>query len=144
MPLSVEIVTAERTVYSEEGVDEVIAPGSDGEFAVLPEHAAFVTTLVPGEMRIVKGGQEEDMAITGGFFEIRDDRIVVLADAAERVEEIDVARAEAARKRAEEQLRERRELIDVARAEAALRRALIRLKVTERRRRAGRPGPPQA
>src|SRR3990172_11307858 len=105
MPLTVEIVTAERVVYSQEGVDEVVAPGTEGEFAVLPQHAAFITTLMPGELRIIKGSEEEAMAITGGFFEVYNDRIVVLADAAERVEEIDVARAEAARRRAEETLR---------------------------------------
>ena len=94
MPLTVEIVTAERVVYSAEEVDEVVAPGTEGEFAVLPEHAAFITTLVPGELRIIRGGGEEALAITGGFFEVRNDRIVVLADAAERVEEIDVAPAD--------------------------------------------------
>jgi F-type H+-transporting ATPase subunit epsilon len=79
MPLTVEIVTAEKVVYSQEGVDEVVAPGVDGEFAVLPEHAAFITTLAPGEMRILKGGDEEAMAITGGFFEVRNDRVVILS-----------------------------------------------------------------
>ena len=143
MPLTVEIVTAERVVYSQEGVDEVVAPGTEGEFAVLPEHAAFITTLVPGELRIIRGGEEEAMAITGGFFEVRNDRIVVLADAAERVEEIDIARAEAARRRAEEALLEQRELADLVQAEAAFRRALARLKVAERRGRRARPGPPR-
>ena len=141
MPLTVEIVTAERVVYSQEGVDEVVAPGADGEFAVLPQHAAFITTLAPGELRIIKGGEEEAMAITGGFFEVYNDRIVVLADAAERIEEIDVARAEAARRQAEETLQERRELVDLVAAEASLRRAMARLKVAERRR--GRGGPPR-
>ena len=100
MPLNVEIVTAEQVVYSEEGVERLIAPGADGELTVLPQHAAFITTLSPGELRIVKGGEEEAMAITGGFLEVRNDRIVVLADAAERVEEIDIARAEEARRKA--------------------------------------------
>jgi F-type H+-transporting ATPase subunit epsilon len=143
MPLTVEIVTAEKVVYSQEGVDEVIAPGSDGEFAVLPEHAAFITTLAPGEMRIIKGGDEEAMAITGGFFEVRNDRVVILADAAERVEEIDIARAEAARKKAEEALLEREELVDLVQVEASLRRALARLRVAEKRGRRGRPTPPR-
>lgn len=143
MPLTIEIVTAERVVYSQEGVDEVVAPGTDGEFAVLPEHAAFITTLVPGEMRIIKGDEEEVMAITGGFFEVRNDRIVILADAAERADEIDVARAEAARLQAEEALRERREVADLVQTEASLRRAMARLKVAERRGRRARPGPPR-
>ncbi len=143
MPLSVEIVTAESIVYSQEGVDEVVAPGTEGQFAVLPEHAAFITTLVPGEMRIIRGGEEEIMAITGGFLEVRADRIVVLADAAERADEIDVARAEAARRRAEEALQEKRELVDLAQTEASLARAVARLRVAERRGRRGRPGPPR-
>ena len=143
MPLHVEIVTAERIVYSAEGVDEVVAPGVEGEFAVLPRHAPFLTTLVPGEMRIIRGSDEEVMAVTGGFFEIRNDRVVILADAAERVEEIDVARAEEARQRAQEALRERKELADLVGVEASLRRALARLRVAERRGRRGRPGPPR-
>ena len=143
MPLSVEIVTAERVVYSETGVDEVVAPGSDGEFAVLPQHAAFITSLAPGELRIIRGSEEEAMAVTGGFFEIRNDRVVVLADAAERVEEIDVARAEEARRRAEEALRDREELADLAATQASLMRALVRLRVAEKRGRRGRPGPPR-
>jgi F-type H+-transporting ATPase subunit epsilon len=143
MPLTVEIVTAEKVVYSQEGVDEVVAPGVDGEFAVLPEHGAFITTLAPGEMRILKGGDEEAMAITGGFFEVRNDRVVILADAAERVEEIDVARAEAARQKAEQALLEREERADLVAVEASLRRALARLRVAEKRGRRGRPTPPR-
>lgn len=143
MPLNVEIVTAERVVYSEEGVDEVVAPGTEGEFAVLPQHAAFITTLVPGELRIIKGGDETPMFIAGGFFEVRDDRILVLADAAERVEEIDLARAEEARRRAEETLLERAEVADLVQTEAALRRSLMRLRVAERRGRRGRAAPPR-
>ena len=143
MPLTVEIVTAEKIVYSQEGVEEVVAPGAEGQFAVLPEHAAFITTLVPGEMRIIRGGEEEVMAITGGFLEVRNDRIVILADAAERVDDIDVARAEAARQKAEEALRERRELVDLAQTEASLARAVARLRIAERRGRRGRPGPPR-
>ena len=143
MPLSVDIVTAERVVYSQEGVDEVVAPGSEGQFAVLPEHAAFITTLVPGELRIIRGAEEDLMVITGGFLEVRNDRIVVLADAAEREDEIDVARAEAARRKAEEALKERRDVADLAQVEASLARAAARLKVAERRGRRGRPGPPR-
>ncbi|HKZ51551.1 MAG TPA: F0F1 ATP synthase subunit epsilon [Dehalococcoidia bacterium] len=138
--LTVDIVTAERVTFSEEGVEKVIAPGTVGEFTVLPEHAAFITTLVPGEMRIVRGGEETSIALTGGFLEVRNDRVVVLADAAERAEEIDAARAEAARRRATERLAERGTSEDMARSQAALQRALLRLRVAERRRR--RPGGP--
>ncbi len=143
MPLHVEIVTAERIVYSAEGIDEVVAPGAEGEFAVLPQHAAFITTLASGELHIKHGGDSDIMAITGGFFEVRNDRVVVLADAAERAEEIDIARAEEARRRAEEALRERRELADLVQVEASLRRALVRLRVADRRGRRGAPGPPR-
>ena len=142
MPLNVEIVTAERVVYSEEGVEEVVAPGADGEFAVLPQHAAFITTLAPGVMRILKAGEEDEMVITGGFLEVRNDRVVVLADAAERADEIDVGRAEDARKKAEEALHEQHDIADVVQSQAALRRAAARVKVAARRGRRGRTGPP--
>lgn len=139
MPLTVEIVTAEQIIYSQDGVDEVVAPGTEGEFAVLPQHAAFITTLAPGELRILIGDEEEAMAITSGFLEVYNDRIVVLADAAERVEEIDVDRAEEARRQAEESLRKGGEPVDLAQAEASLRRAQMRIKVSARRGRRGRP-----
>ena len=144
MPLTVDIVTAERLVLSEEGVDEVVAPGIAGELTVLPMHAPLLTMIKPGVMRIKRGNDETDMAITGGFLEVRDDRVTILADAAERAEEIDVARAEEARRRAEHQLERREADVDLARVSAELQKALIRLKVAERRRRrtGTRPGPP--
>ncbi len=144
MPLRVDIVTAERLVYSEEGVDGIIVPGVEGELGVLPRHAPLLTMIQPGVLRIVKGGDEVEMAITGGFIEVRGNRVTVLADAAERAEEIDVVRAEEARRRAQRLLVERTAEMDLSRAEAALARALIRLKVAERRRRRPgvRPGPP--
>ncbi len=144
MPLTVDIVTAERLVLSEEGVDEVVAPGIEGELTVLPMHAPLLTMIKPGVMRIKRGNDETDMAITGGFLEVRDDRVTILADAAERAEEIDVARAEEARRRAEQQLERREADVDLARVSAELQKALIRLKVAERRRRrtGTRPGPP--
>jgi len=144
MPLTVDIVTAERLVLSEENVDEVVAPGIEGELTVLPMHAPLLTMIKPGIMRIVKANDETEMAITGGFLEVRDDRVTILADAAERAEEIDVARAEEARRRAERQLEQRETDVDLARVAAELQRALLRLKVAERRRRRSgvRPGPP--
>src|SRR5437667_331536 len=84
MPLTVDIVTAERLVLSEEGVDEVVAPGIEGELTVLPMHAPLLTMIKPGVMRIKRGNDETDMAITGGFLEVRDDRVTILADAAHR------------------------------------------------------------
>jgi F-type H+-transporting ATPase subunit epsilon len=143
MPLSVHIVTAEREVFAEEGVEEVIAPGSEGELTVLPQHAPLLTMIKPGIMRIVKGGQEVDMAITGGFLEVRDDRVTILADATERAEEIDEARALEARHRAERSLEERVSLAHMIEAQAALQRALLRIKAVERRRRRREGGRPQ-
>jgi len=145
MPLKVDIVTAERLVFSEEGVDEVVAPGAEGELTVLPMHAPLMTMIKPGIMRLVKGGEDIDLAITGGFLEVRDDRVTILADAAERAEEIDVVRAEEARRAAERALAEKRSEVELADAAAHLQRALIRLKAVERRRRKTpgvRPGPP--
>jgi len=144
MPLKVDIVTAERSVLAEEGVDEVIVPGIEGELTVLPMHAPLLTMIKPGVMRIKKGNDETDMAITGGFLEVRENRVTILADAAERADEIDVAAAEEARRRAEQQLEQRDTAVDLARVAAELQRALLRLKVAERRRRrtGARPGPP--
>jgi F-type H+-transporting ATPase subunit epsilon len=141
MPLKVEIVTAERLVYSEEGVDRLIVPGVEGELGVLTLHAPLLTMIQPGVMRIVKEGDEVDMAITGGFIEVRDNRVTILADSAERAEEIDEARAEEARRRAQRLLEEREAEVDLARAEASLGRALARIKTAERRRRRRGGGP---
>jgi F-type H+-transporting ATPase subunit epsilon len=135
MPLSVEIVTVERTVLKEEGIDEVIAPGVEGELAVLPQHAAFMTMLQPGELVLKRGSEEIPFAVTGGFFEVLNNKVIVLADAAERADEIDVTRAEQARERARLALDRRETTEDLAVAAAALQRALIRLRVAEQRRR---------
>lgn len=133
-PIRLDIVTAERVVYSEE-VDAVIAPGIEGQLGILPHHAPLMTTLQMGELRVKKGGDEFSLAVSGGFLEVRPDRVIVLADAAERAEEIDIARAEEAKRRAQERLSQHTPEVDMARAEAALRRSLIRLKVGEKRRR---------
>jgi F-type H+-transporting ATPase subunit epsilon len=135
MPLTVEIVTVERKVLEESGIDEVIAPGVDGQLAVLPQHAAFMTMLAPGELILKKGVEEIPFAVTGGFFEVLKDKVIVLADAAERADEIDVVRAEAARERARLAIERRESTEDLAMAAAALQRALIRLRIAENRRR---------
>jgi F-type H+-transporting ATPase subunit epsilon len=135
MPLTVEIVTVERVLLTEEGVDEVIAPGVEGQLAVLPQHAAFMTMLAPGELVLKKGGNEIPFAVTGGFFEVLRNKVVVLADAAERADDIDVVRAEQARERARLAIERRESTEDLAMAQAALQRALIRLRVVENRRR---------
>ena len=138
MPIHLEIVTAERTVMSDD-VDQINAPGAAGRMGVLPRHEPLLTSLVPGELTIIKDGERTPFAISGGFMEVLPDRVTILADTAERADEIDEARADAARKRAEELLRERRSEQEMALAEAQLRRAMVRLRVA-RLRRGGRGG----
>ena len=145
MPLSVHVVTAEREVYTEEGVDAVIAPGIQGELTVLPQHAPLLTMIKPGVLRLIKGSDETDVAITGGFLEVKDDRVTILADAAERAEEIDTVRAEEARRRAERTLEGRGDTEELVAAAASLQRSLLRLRAVEKRRRRtprGPSGPP--
>lgn len=133
--IRLDIVTAERAVYSED-VDAVIAPGIEGQLGILPRHTPLMTTLQAGELRIKKGGEEVSLAISGGFLEVRPDRVLVLADAAERAEEIDIARAEEAKRRAEERLVEGHAPgLDEALYEASLHRAMTRLKVADKVRR---------
>lgn len=132
--LQFEIVTAERIVHSDE-VDLLVVPGIDGEMAILPSHAPLMTMLQPGELIIRKSGEDSSIFVSGGFFELMNDKVTILADSAERAEEIDQTRAEEAKKRAEEKMELRAQSdIDAARAEAALRRSLMRLQVLEKRR----------
>jgi F-type H+-transporting ATPase subunit epsilon len=134
-----EIVTAERVVFSDD-VDVIVAPGVEGQLGILPHHAPLMTMLLPGELQVRRGTEDFFLAISGGFLEVRPDRVIILADAAERVEEIDVARAEAAKQRAEERLKTHPPDLDMARTEAALHRSLARLRVVERRKkRSGAP-----
>jgi F-type H+-transporting ATPase subunit epsilon len=132
-----EVVTAERTVF-EDHVDMVIAPGIQGQLGILPHHAPLMTSLTFGELILHREGQEDEfIAIGGGFMEVGPEHVTILADSAERAGEIDEARAEEARARAEELMaQKRREDVDFARAEAALRRSMLRLKVAKRKRRA--------
>jgi len=131
--IKLDIVTAERSVYSDE-VDIVIAPGIDGELGILPRHTPLMTMLQPGELIAHKGNEEYSLAISGGFLEVRPDRVIVLADSAERAEEIDIARAEEAKKRAEKLMSEKYAPgVDAGSVEAALRRSMVRIKVAERR-----------
>ncbi len=139
MPTHLRIISMERVVY-ENDVDMVVAPGIEGELGILPGHMPLMTLLQPGELRIRKGGAEESIVVTGGFLQANQKRITVLADAAERAEEIDEARAQEARRRAQERIAQHVSDVDLARAEASLRRSLARLRVAERRRgRANRP-----
>jgi F-type H+-transporting ATPase subunit epsilon len=125
--ITLEIATPIRLVVAET-VDEIVIPGSQGYFGVLPGHAAFLTTLGVGELMYRIGRDEHYLAVAGGFAEVRNDKVIVLADTAERPEEIDRTRAERARERAERRLAGRvEEEVDYQRALAALARALARL-----------------
>ena len=134
-----EIVTPEKMIFSGE-VSSLLAWGVEGQLGILPHHAPLMTMLQPGDLVIKKDGEEDALTLSGGFLEVRPDKVVVLADACERAEEIDVARAEEAKKRAQEAMKTARTTVDAAAAEAALRRSLVRIKAVERRRR--KPGGP--
>ena len=133
MPLALEIVTPSRILVQEQ-VDELNIPGELGYLGILPGHTALLTNLGRGELMYRQGEQRHYLAIFGGYLEVRDDYVTVLADIAERAEEIDRSRAEAARARAEQRLRDFQDRdIDFERAQAALMRAMIRLQVAAHR-----------
>lgn len=134
--ISLELVTPERVVFSDDSVDMVIAPGADGQLGILPNHAPLLAALGIGELLIRKGAEEESFAVHGGFVEVLANKVIVMAPVAERAIEIDVARAEEARERAERREREKPEGLDMARLQAALIRSRVRLKVARRK---GRP-----
>jgi F-type H+-transporting ATPase subunit epsilon len=137
--LRIEIVTGERVILEEDDVDMVLVPGAAGMLGILPQHAPLVTTLSLGELRIKKGSTEQSILVFGGFMEVSNDRVLVLADTAERLEELDLARAEDARKRAEVSIAGRQSTMDLEQAQASLRRANLRLRVGQKR--GGRGGP---
>ncbi len=138
--IQLQVVTPERVVL-EEDADIVIARGAEGDLGILHGHQPLVTPLDAGELMYRADGQEYHLAVAGGFLEVRPDRVVVLADLAERSEEIDRAAAEEARVRAEAALQEHRGTALEAEAAASLQRALLRLRVSEHRRQRERPGP---
>ncbi|HLZ22700.1 MAG TPA: F0F1 ATP synthase subunit epsilon [Ktedonobacterales bacterium] len=136
--LHVTIVTAQQTVFDGEA-DMVIAPGSEGQLGILPRHAPLLTTLKLGELRIREHGTDEGIFVAGGFLEVNDNVVTILADDAERAEEIDEAHAEEARRRAQATLQQANLTADVeASAAAELERAIGRLKVADLQRRRGR------
>ena len=136
MPLTLEIVTAERIVFTDDNVDMVVAPSADGEVGILPHHAPLLNMLQIGELRVKKGGDEQSIVIAGGFMEVLNDKVTILADVAERSEEIDTATAEQARDRARDALANRDVAdADLAAAQAAMRLASLRLRIGGRTRR---------
>jgi F-type H+-transporting ATPase subunit epsilon len=146
MPLRVQVVTAEREVFAEDAVDMVVAPGAEGVVGILPRHAPLLTTLQPGVVRIKRGGSEEALSVGGGFLQVARDQVLILADTAERADEVDEARAEEARRRARETLTEAVTSGQRLKAEAArvaLRREEARIQAARRQRGPGphRPAP---
>ncbi|MDH5243098.1 MAG: F0F1 ATP synthase subunit epsilon [Chloroflexota bacterium] len=137
MTVQLEIVTPERLAYSDV-VDSVVLPGSEGEIGVLPHHAPLVSTLGIGELRIRKEGVEESFAIVGGFLQVRPDKVVVMAETADMASEIDLEKAQEARREAERALETGfHEGADLSAARASLQQALLRIRVAERRYREG-------
>ena len=130
--IRLELVTPERLVLSED-VDEVIIPGYEGEFGVLPEHTLFLSVVKVGVLRYRKGTEWHKVALGGGFAEVTGERVVVLADTAERAEEIDLERARRARERAEESLKQNLSIEDETyeKASAAMQRAITRISAKE-------------
>jgi len=128
-----EVVTPDKVLVSQE-VDSVVAPGSLGEFGVLPGHISFLSGIVPGEIRFTDGANQESMVVTTGFAEVSNDKVSILVDAAEKASEIDLERARKAMERAKERLVKSRgvEDVDFLRAEAALKRAIVRVKIAEK------------
>ena len=137
MPLQLEIVTPERLAFSDT-VDSVVVPGIEGELGILPHHAPLLSTLGLGELRIRRSGAEESFAIVGGFVQVRPDKVVVMAETADLAAEIDVEKAQEARREAERALEGGfQEGADLSAARAALQQALLRIRVAERRHREG-------
>ena len=126
------IVTAEREVFSQE-VDALVAPGIDGQLGILPNHAPLMTQIKPGEMTIRSGNEENVLAVTGGFLEVLNNRVTILADTAEMDVGIDLERAELALERAQERVETRAADVDLTRALAAFQRAQIRVGLARRR-----------
>ena len=137
MPIQLEIVTPERLVF-EDQVDSVNVPGIEGELGILPHHAPLLSMHGFGELRIREGGSEESFAIVGGFVQVRPDKVVVMAETADLAGEIDLEKAQEARREAERALESGySEGADLSAARAALQQALLRIRVAERRHREG-------
>lgn len=134
--MRLEIITAEQVVFAGD-VDSVQVPGISGELGILPHHAPLMTMIQPGELAINKDGDVAYLAISGGFLEVMANKVHVLADAAERSDDIDEERAQAAVQRAQERISSQSSDLDLERALGQLRRAQIRLGVSRRRRTRG-------
>lgn len=134
MTLHLEIITPEKIVYKDE-VDEVLVPTLKGQIGILPNHIPLLTKLVTGELRIKKGKKEELLAVSGGFLEVANNKITILADYAIHSDEIDTQKAQEAKKRAEKLLEEKTSQEDFAQIQAELQKSILELKVVERKKR---------
>jgi len=132
--IGLKIVTPERVTYEGDGVNQITLPVSDGEVTILPNHRSYIASLKPGEIVLKKDNEGTSLAVTGGFIEFNDNKLVILADEAERAEDIDLKEAEEAKKRAEELKNKAIGTDDVeyARVAAALENELARIKVAKR------------
>lgn len=128
--LLLEVVTPDKTVLKED-VEMAICPGSEGEFGVLPNHASLLSSLRMGPLRYRKGDRDDVLFISGGFLDMHANVCSVLAESAEKADDIDKARAQAAKERAERRLAEKKEDLDEARATLALQRAILRLQLSK-------------
>jgi F-type H+-transporting ATPase subunit epsilon len=130
--IHLEILTIEQKLFDGE-VDMVVAPGIEGVFGVLPNHAPLMTALNYGELQVKQAGQpDEFFAVGGGFIDVRPDHVVVMANSAERADEIDIAQAEKSRQRAQEMLEKRSQTQDFEKVQARLKYSAVKLKVAER------------
>lgn len=129
--LKLEVVTPEKKILDEE-VQSVVVPAPEGSLGILPNHAPLITSLLPGHVKYRQDGKQNILVVSGGFLELSNNKVTILADSAERPEDIDRARAQAAKERAEARLKKPTPDIDILRAEMALQRALARLQATDR------------
>lgn len=133
MPIQLQIITAEREVFSGQ-VDALNAPGVEGQLGILPDHAPLMTVLQPGELTVRTGGEESYLALSGGYLEVLGNQVIILADAAEDVDEIDEQRAQQAVELARQRIASRESDVELEQAVASLRRAQVRVTVARRRR----------
>lgn len=131
MALQLEIVTPEKVVFKSE-VDEVIAPTVNGQVGILPNHIGLLTKIIPGEVIIKKGSTQHLLAITGGFLEVSGNNVNILADYAVRAEDVEVARAQEAQKRAEKLMQEKKTEKDFKIAQAELIKSILELRVADK------------
>jgi len=131
-PIVVEILSPDGVTFSDDGIDMVAARAADGEFAIMKNHLPLAAALETCVVRVKKGGKERKIAVFGGFLEVENNKVNIISPQAELAESIDIARAQAAEKRARDRLSSHSKDIDMERAERALQRAMIRLQATKR------------